>query len=218
MVNMPGGSYPLSVVATDFAGFQSTSSATIVIRSLVSVQVIDRYASEDGLSKGVFRISRRTVASTPLQVSVGFSGTAVNGVDYTSLPTSIQIPANQKYIDVVVVGTADGITEPSEDVTLTLTSSTTTFPNSDFGSASLSISDTAYDPNSDSDGLTTLQETALGTSPLLADTDGDGVNDALDPFPLDNTRWAVLVSTPGDVIRPTVTLQAPLAATYVTGP
>ena len=218
LTNMPSGSYPLSVVAVDFAGLQSTSSSTVVIRSTISVQAVGPSASEDSLSSGVFRISRRTMSSDPLQLSFSLSGAAINGTDYTTLPASIQIPANQKFVDLVVVGTPDGITESSEDVILTLLSTATTFPNPDFASASVKITDIVYDPNYDTDGLSTLQELALGTSPLLADTDGDGVNDALDPFPLDATRWAALVPISGDVTRPTVTLQAPLAATYVTGP
>jgi len=35
----------------------------------------------------------------------------------------------------------------------------------------------ASDPDDDNDGLTDVEETALGTNPLLADTDGDGYND-----------------------------------------
>jgi len=36
----------------------------------------------------------------------------------------------------------------------------------------------ATDPDDDNDGLTDVQEGTLGTNPLLADTDGDGYNDA----------------------------------------
>jgi len=40
----------------------------------------------------------------------------------------------------------------------------------------------------DGDGLTNLQEFGLGTDPLLADSDGDGVDDANDELPLDGSR------------------------------
>jgi hypothetical protein len=36
----------------------------------------------------------------------------------------------------------------------------------------------------DGDGLTTEQEIALGTDPMLFDTDGDGLSDSIDPDPL----------------------------------
>jgi hypothetical protein len=41
------------------------------------------------------------------------------------------------------------------------------------------------DPDDDNDGLTDIYENSIGTNPLLDDTDGDGVLDATDVFPLD---------------------------------
>ncbi|MDO8283313.1 MAG: thrombospondin type 3 repeat-containing protein [Thermodesulfovibrionia bacterium] len=40
----------------------------------------------------------------------------------------------------------------------------------------------------DSDGLTNYEESVLGTDPFNSDTDGDGVNDLNDVFPLDQTE------------------------------
>lgn len=45
------------------------------------------------------------------------------------------------------------------------------------------------DPDEDNDGLTNEEEVTKGTNPLLADTDGDKVNDKIDAFPLDKTEW-----------------------------
>lgn len=50
-------------------------------------------------------------------------------------------------------------------------------------------SDANLDP--DNDGLTSLQEYALGTDPNDADTDGDGVVDGEDDGPLFNPAWIV---------------------------
>ena len=44
------------------------------------------------------------------------------------------------------------------------------------------------DTDDDNDGVSDLQEAALGTDPSRADTDGDGVNDSKDVYPLDATR------------------------------
>ncbi|KKR07865.1 MAG: Amidase [Parcubacteria group bacterium GW2011_GWC2_39_14] len=44
------------------------------------------------------------------------------------------------------------------------------------------------DDDDDSDGLKDIAEDSIGTDPLKWDTDGDGVNDLLDAFPLDPTK------------------------------
>lgn len=45
------------------------------------------------------------------------------------------------------------------------------------------------DLDDDNDGLSDIEETAMGTDSLLADTDGDGFNDNDDEYPLDSTKW-----------------------------
>jgi len=44
------------------------------------------------------------------------------------------------------------------------------------------------DSDADGDGIPNDQEVLIGTDPLLVDTDGDGVNDPEDPYPLDPYR------------------------------
>ena len=44
------------------------------------------------------------------------------------------------------------------------------------------------DLDDDNDGISDTAEASAGTSPILADTDGDGVTDDLDTFPLDATN------------------------------
>ena len=50
---------------------------------------------------------------------------------------------------------------------------------------------------------------------MLADTDGDGVPDSLDFFPLDPTRHAAPVSNPADTTAPVISLDAPANAVEV---
>lgn len=45
------------------------------------------------------------------------------------------------------------------------------------------------DPDIDGDDLTNEEEKIKGTSPLIADTDGDKVSDKVDVFPVDKTEW-----------------------------
>jgi hypothetical protein len=57
----------------------------------------------------------------------------------------------------------------------------------------------------DGDGLTNAQEYLLGTNPFCADSDGDGVPDGQDAFPLDPTRSTDVNHTPPviNIVEPT---------------
>jgi hypothetical protein len=58
----------------------------------------------------------------------------------------------------------------------------------EFLSGDSAIIATVAASDADGDVLTDAEEAALGTNRLLQDTDGDGVNDQDDAFPLDPTK------------------------------
>jgi hypothetical protein len=64
--------------------------------------------------------------------------------------------------------------------------------------------------DSDGDGSSNFQELAIGTDPYNPDTDGDGVSDSVDPFPLDPNRWDPI--DPNDTTMPVIQLLEPINA------
>ena len=67
----------------------------------------------------------------------------------------------------------------------------------------------------DGDGVANAVERAAGTDPLRADSDGDGVVDGADCFPLDPERSECLLPQPGDTTAPVIRLSEPTSALLV---
>ncbi len=88
---------------------------------VVKVVSPDFYANESG-DNATFVFSRTGATTNPLNVVVAWSGTAVNGTDYTSQPTTVTIPANAASTTVTLVPTNDALIEGPEDATVTISS------------------------------------------------------------------------------------------------
>ena len=63
----------------------------------------------------------------------------------------------------------------------------------------------------------TSSRSRAGTDPFRVDTDGDGVSDLADAFPLDATRWLAPVVDPNDHTPPVITLTYPTSARPIGG-
>jgi hypothetical protein len=87
---------------------------------LVSVSATDAVASETGPDLGTFRFTRSGNTSAVLIVTFTVSGTATNGSDYQGVPTTVTFAAGQTTVDLFVVPLADGSTEGSETVIVTV--------------------------------------------------------------------------------------------------
>jgi len=67
----------------------------------------------------------------------------------------------------------------------------------------------------DGDGLSNADEVRFGTDMLNPDSDGDGVVDGLDVFPLDPSRSAPATADPADTTPPDIILTLPAGAVLV---
>ncbi|MFN7715339.1 MAG: ELWxxDGT repeat protein, partial [Pseudanabaenaceae cyanobacterium] len=90
-----------------------------LVRSLNTPDAIAE--SEDARYRTLFyTLSRTGEVSNPLTVWISTDGTAQNGVDYTRIPTSFEIPAGKSSIQIAVRAIADYLVEREETVILRL--------------------------------------------------------------------------------------------------
>jgi uncharacterized repeat protein (TIGR02543 family) len=89
---------------------------------VVTAVAMDASATEPGLTtdKGSIKISRTGSCNAALTVLVAVSGTAVNGVDYSTLTVPVVLAVGQNAKTLAIVPLADGAVESSETVTLTI--------------------------------------------------------------------------------------------------
>jgi len=103
----------------------SPAAATLTISDtdspLVSVNAFDATASETGPNLGTFRFTRTGSTAASLAVTFTITGSADNGIDYQTLPTTVTFLAGQATVDLAVFPLADGIAEGIETVTVTMT-------------------------------------------------------------------------------------------------
>jgi hypothetical protein len=115
----PGG---FSVAVTSFDG---TSGTFELIKPSSDVTVIaSQPIAVEGGAPGVFTIARTGDTTPPLTVYYTLTGTASNGVDYTTLATSAVIPASASSVDVNVQAVGDALAEPTETAILSLLANT----------------------------------------------------------------------------------------------
>lgn len=81
-----------------------------------------------------------------------------------------------------------------------------------YGDAFMWFNGFSFDGDADGDGLMDAAEIAAGTSPLLTDSDRDGVDDGSDAFALDSTLTAIPAGVDG---APVITMQLPVGITLV---
>ncbi|MDW8373654.1 MAG: Calx-beta domain-containing protein, partial [Planctomycetota bacterium] len=91
----------------------------------VSLHVVQGALSEDLPGQtAVVRVARTYPSALPLTVSLLYGGTAVMGLDYSPMPSSVTIPAGQGTFDLVFVAIDDDVPEGQEVITVSVQPST----------------------------------------------------------------------------------------------
>ncbi len=122
--NPPAGTYSISAVAVDFLEHRATSAPVVVtIKSnvdlipVITVVATDPAASKSGTNTGTFTVYRTGSTSNPLTAFYGMSGTASNGVDYTTLTGTVTFNAGDASENILL----QPLNNPSTTVALAAT-------------------------------------------------------------------------------------------------
>lgn len=86
----------------------------------VSVRATDLSANETGPDTGTFTITREGNTSEPLTVGLTIIGVATNGVDYTTIPTSVTFAPGQSVTNITISPNNDTAPEANETVIITI--------------------------------------------------------------------------------------------------
>ncbi|MBE8994971.1 Calx-beta domain-containing protein [Microcystis aeruginosa] len=110
----------LSLTASYFSYVSSPTLPSITL----AVSPFLSSVTENGTTNLLYIFTRTGSTTNPLMVNYTVGGTATNGTDYASIPTSVTFAAGSAFATVTVDPTADTIVESNETVSLTLASGT----------------------------------------------------------------------------------------------
>ncbi len=104
----------------------SILSGTITIidndYATISLSADDVDAGEAASNNGHYTVNMTNASSTATVINLVISGTAINGTDYTNIPTTVTIPAGSTTATIDVLVTDDALLEDDENVKVELTS------------------------------------------------------------------------------------------------
>jgi len=140
-------------VIADAVEFVPASSATI------NLWATDAQASRYGQQSGSFTISRTGVTNTALTVNLNIGGTAVNGVNYQPIASSVNIPAGIASTNISVTPYTNTLPVGDKTAVLSLASSVA-YATGTLAAANITIGDIPI--NNWRLGLASIWWTALG--------------------------------------------------------
>ncbi len=123
---IPCETYHLKLVVSDrgdpiwdtgvFLQAKSLSSNAIGITNLIQKDPTGSSYLVEGCNAGTIVIRRPRKDPTPLLVSLSYTGSATNGIDMQTLPSSVTIPANDSFVVINVIPIIDNIAEGIENI------------------------------------------------------------------------------------------------------
>ena len=119
----PNANYTIQVSSIDGStGLGLVEVYDLTPDTLATVSVAASVASTDtsGAAPAVFTLTRLGPTTSPVTVYYTVSGTAIAGVDYTTLPGSVTIPAGASSVNVPVVASTASRNSTNTSVTLTV--------------------------------------------------------------------------------------------------
>jgi len=160
-----------SYVIADAVGFTPIAQAGPV----VSIWATDASAAEPASSTGSpvtgkVTLSRTGPTTSALTIPLSITGTATNGTDYTTIPTSITIPAGASTASITVTPLADNLVEGPETVIIAPRTNAA-YTIGSLNSATVTIQDRPVD----------TWKFAEFTSAQIADTTNNPTDDFSDP-------------------------------------
>ena len=181
-INKPG-TEPDELIAyiTDQTALSLTASYFSYVSSptlpSITLAVSPSSVTEDGTTNLVYTFTRTGSTTSALTANYTVGGTATNGTDYTSIPTSVTFAAGSSTATVTFDPTADTTVEPDETVILTLASGTGytvgtttavtgTITNDDFPSITLAVSPSSVTEDGTTNLVYTFTRTGVTTNPL----------------------------------------------------
>ncbi len=114
---------------------------TIADNDTSTVSIANITDGSEPATAGTLRLTLSKASATTTTVSYTVTGTAVSGTDYTSIGTSVVVPANALTFDITVSPSDDLIVEGSETVIVTLTAATSNTLITASGAATNTIAD-----------------------------------------------------------------------------
>jgi len=103
-----------------FLEANSFTTNAVSVSTTFSSPSVDTTKAIEGCNNAIISFTIPTPATSPVVINYSIGGSATNGVDYPTIPSSVTIPTGQDSVAIVISPILDGLVEGPEDVTITV--------------------------------------------------------------------------------------------------